>query len=142
MILLVNQKALQQLRTQGTFRTESTLVDRGHVVSLYCPDFGQYTRSNLLLYFPNVPGRKLTPFNYSINMLVYYIASLKINCFIAQNLGNKAKPCDQDPLGYFRCQKYPGYEGGSAAEQIINLTSFIMLCAYTFKSTSSKLNSN
>ena len=27
--------------TQGTFRNESTLVDRGHVVSLYCPDFGQ-----------------------------------------------------------------------------------------------------
>ena len=28
-------------RTQGTFRNESILVDRGHVVSLYCPDFGQ-----------------------------------------------------------------------------------------------------
>ena len=27
--------------TQGTFRNESTLVDRGHVVSLYYPDFGQ-----------------------------------------------------------------------------------------------------
>ena len=33
-------------------------------------------------------------------MSVYYIASLKINCFIAQNLGNKAKP--RDPPGYFR----------------------------------------
>ena len=32
---------LAQPRTQGTFRNESTLVDRGHVVSLYCPDFGQ-----------------------------------------------------------------------------------------------------
>ena len=30
-----------QPRTQVTFRNESTLVDRGHVVSLYCPDFGQ-----------------------------------------------------------------------------------------------------
>ena len=30
-----------QPRTQGTFRNESTLVDRGHVGSLYCPDFGQ-----------------------------------------------------------------------------------------------------
>ena len=34
-------QALLQPRTQGTFRNESTLVDRGHVVSLYCPDFGQ-----------------------------------------------------------------------------------------------------
>ena len=31
----------QQPRTQGTFGNESTLVDCGHVVSLYCPDFGQ-----------------------------------------------------------------------------------------------------
>ena len=30
-----------QPRTQGTFRNESTLVDRGHMVSRYCPDFGQ-----------------------------------------------------------------------------------------------------
>ena len=30
-----------QPRTQGTFGDESTLVDRGHVVLLYCPDFGQ-----------------------------------------------------------------------------------------------------
>ena len=30
-----------QPRTQGTFGNESTLVDRGHVVLLYCPDFGQ-----------------------------------------------------------------------------------------------------
>ena len=43
-------------------------------------------------------------------MSVYYIASLKINYFIAQNLGNKAKPRDYDPPGYFRSQKYPGYE--------------------------------
>ena len=43
-------------------------------------------------------------------MSVYYIASLKINYFIAQNLGNKAKPRDHDPPGYFRSQKYPGYE--------------------------------
>ena len=34
-------RILHQPRTQGTFRNESTLVDRGHVVSLYCPDFGQ-----------------------------------------------------------------------------------------------------
>ena len=27
--------------TQGTIGNESTLVDRGYVVSLYCPDFGQ-----------------------------------------------------------------------------------------------------
>ena len=96
-----------QPRTQGTFRNESTLVDRGHVVSLYCPDFGQ--KNNLLLYFPDVPGLKLTPFNYSTNMSIYYIASLKISYFIAQNLGNKAKPRDYDPPGYFRFQKYPGY---------------------------------
>ena len=31
----------EQPRTQGTFWNESTLVDRGHVVSLYCPNFGQ-----------------------------------------------------------------------------------------------------
>ena len=43
-------------------------------------------------------------------MSVYYIASLKINYFIAQNLGNKAKPRDHNPPGYFRSQKYPGYE--------------------------------
>ena len=43
-------------------------------------------------------------------MSVYYIASLKINYFITQNLGNKAKPRDHDPPGYFRSQKYPGYE--------------------------------
>ena len=43
-------------------------------------------------------------------MSVYYIASLKINYFIAQNLGNKAKPRDHDPPGYFRSQKYPGYK--------------------------------
>ena len=30
-----------QPRTQGTFWNESTLVDRCHVVSFYCPDFGQ-----------------------------------------------------------------------------------------------------
>ena len=30
-----------QPRTQDTFRNESTLMDRGHVVSLYCLDFGQ-----------------------------------------------------------------------------------------------------
>ena len=78
------------------------------MVSLYCPDFGQL--KNLLLYFSDVPGVKLTPFNYSINMSVYYIASLKINYFIAQNLGNKAKPRDHDPPEYFRSQKYPGYE--------------------------------
>ena len=30
-------------------------------------------------------------------MSVYYIASLKINHFIAQNLGNKAKPRDHNP---------------------------------------------
>ena len=28
-----------QPNAQGTFRNKSTLVDRGHVVSLYCPDF-------------------------------------------------------------------------------------------------------
>ena len=33
-----------------------------------------------------------------------------INCFIAQNLGNKAKPRDHDLPGYFRSLKYPGYE--------------------------------
>ena len=60
---------------------------------------------NLLLYFPDVAGLKLTPFNYSINMSIYYIASFKINYFIAQNLGNKAKPRDHDPPGYFRSQK-------------------------------------
>ena len=43
-------------------------------------------------------------------MSIYYIASIKINYFIAQNLGNKAKPLDHDPPGYFRSQKYPGYE--------------------------------
>ena len=43
-------------------------------------------------------------------MSVYYITSLKINYFIAQNLGNKAKPRGHDPPGYFRFQKYPGYE--------------------------------
>ena len=43
-------------------------------------------------------------------MSVYYIASFKINYFIAQNVGNKAKPHDHDPPGYFRSQKYPGYE--------------------------------
>ena len=43
-------------------------------------------------------------------MSVCYIASLKMNYFIAQNLGNKAKPRDHDPPGYFRSQKYPGYE--------------------------------
>ena len=32
-------------------------------------------------------------------MSVYYIASLKINYFIAQNLGNKAKSRDHDPPG-------------------------------------------
>ena len=42
-------------------------------------------------------------------MSVYYIASLKISHFIAQNLGNKAKPRGHDPPGYFRSQKYPGY---------------------------------
>ena len=62
----------------------------------------------MLLYFSDVPGLKLTPFNYSINMSVYYIASLKISYFIAQNLGNKAKPRDNDPPGYFRSLKYPG----------------------------------
>ena len=36
-----NIQQVYQPRTQGTFRNESTLVDRGHVVSLYCPDFGQ-----------------------------------------------------------------------------------------------------
>ena len=35
-------------------------------------------------------------------MSVYYIASLKINYFIAQNLGNKAKPRDHNPPVYFR----------------------------------------
>ena len=45
-------------------------------------------------------------------MSVYYIASLKINYFIARNLGNKAKPRDHDQPGYFRPQKYPGYEVG------------------------------
>ena len=34
-------------------------------------------------------------------MSVYYIASLKINYLIGQNLGNKAKPRDHDPLGTF-----------------------------------------
>ena len=43
-------------------------------------------------------------------MSAYYIASLKIIYFIAQNLGSKAKPRDHDPQGYFRSQKYPGYE--------------------------------
>ena len=63
-----------QPRTQGTFSNESTLVDRGQVVSLYCQDFG-----------------------------------------------NKAKPRDHDPPGYFRCQKYPGYEvGGKLALADIN----------------------
>ena len=33
-----------------------------------------------------------------------------INCFIAQNLGNKEKPRDHDPPGYFRSKKYPGNE--------------------------------
>ena len=33
-----------------------------------------------------------------------------INFFIAQNMGNKAKPRDHDPPGYFRSKKYPGYE--------------------------------
>ena len=32
---------IAQPRSQGTFRNESTLVDRGHVVSPYCLDFGQ-----------------------------------------------------------------------------------------------------
>ena len=43
-------------------------------------------------------------------MSVYYFASLKISYFIGQNLGNKAKPRDHDPPGYFRSQKYSGYE--------------------------------
>ena len=40
-IVLLGQHRSWQPRTQGTFGNESTLVDRGHVVSLYCPDFGQ-----------------------------------------------------------------------------------------------------
>ena len=87
-----------QPRTQGTFRNKSTLVDRGHVVSLYCPDF-------IIVLF-DVPGLKLTPFN-SVqtcrHILLSFPPSLKINCFIiAQNVGNKAKPRDHDPPRYFR----------------------------------------
>ena len=51
-------------------------------------------------------------------MSVYYIASLKINYFIAQNLGNKAKPRDHDPPGYFRSQKYPGYEVAKSLSEL------------------------
>ena len=46
-------------------------------------------------------------------MSIYYIASLKIVYFIAQNLGSKAKPRDHDPPGYFRSQTYPEYEVAS-----------------------------
>ena len=42
-------------------------------------------------------------------MSVNYIAFPTPRSNIAQNLGNKAKPHDHDPLGYFR---YPGYEVG------------------------------
>ena len=36
-------------------------------------------------------------------ILLSFPPSLKINCFIiAQNMGNKAKPRDNDPPGYFR----------------------------------------
>ena len=45
-------------------------------------------------------------------MSVHYTASFKINYFTAQNPSNKAKPRDHDPPGYFRSQKYPGYEVG------------------------------
>ena len=67
-----------------------------------------------------MPGLKLTPFNCSIKMSVYYIASLKINHFIAQNLGNKAKPRDHNPPEYFRSQKYPGDEVDSTQHQLIS----------------------
>ena len=56
-------------------------------------------------------------------MSVYYIASFKINYFIAQNLGNKAKPRDHDPPGYFHSQKYPGYEvEGNVAYSIVSIS--------------------
>ena len=54
-------------------------------------------------------------------MSVYYIVSLKIFYFIAQNLGNKAKPRDHDPPGYFRSQKYPGYEVARALDTLFSL---------------------
>ena len=43
------------------------------------------------------PGTALRAVASGINMSVYYIASFKINYFIAQNLGNKAQPRDHDP---------------------------------------------
>ena len=54
-------------------------------------------------------------------MSVYYIASSKIYYFTAQNLGNKAKPRDHDPSGYFRSQKYPGYEVGKIRASKFNV---------------------
>ena len=55
-------------------------------------------------------------------MSVYYIASLKINYFIAQNPGNKAKPRDHDPPAYFRSQKYPGCEVALDPRQLPKLS--------------------
>ena len=54
-------------------------------------------------------------------MSVYYIASLKINYFTAQNVGNKVKARYHDPSGYIRSQKYPGY-------QVVSIS---VVCFYT-----------
>ena len=44
-------------------------------------------------------------------MSVYYFVSLKVNYFIAQNLGNKANPRDHDPPGYLAFLKVPWVRG-------------------------------
>ena len=69
-----------------------------------------WTIKQFITIFSRCSWTEINTFNCSIKMSVYYIASLKIKYFIAQNLGNKAKPRDHDPPGYFRSQKYPGYE--------------------------------
>ena len=79
----------------------------------------------------DVPGLKLTPFN-SVqtcqHILLSFPPSLKINCFIiAQNVGNKAKPRDHDPPGYFRFQKYPGYEVGRLSDKCLQPDSFMSM---------------
>ena len=54
-----------------------------------------------------------------------------INCFIAQNLGNKAKPRDHDPPGYFRSQMYPGYEIGFLDAEIRYMENVHRRCSLT-----------
>ena len=101
----------------GYFLEESTLVDRGHVILLLLPRF--WAINNLqTIYHCIVPvflawnQRLLITVQTCRYVILPFQPSLKINCFIAQNLGNKAKPRDHDPPGYFRSKKYPGYEVG------------------------------